>query len=596
MKKYLLSVLFITSLLFSNLFAQAEITTRLSDALAEASKSGDMVRSLIMLKDQVDIQTLNKQLYETEATLEERAYIVITTLQDKANATQGSLIEYLDNKYTDEVSEYRSYWITNMVFVEALPSVIMEIAERNEIGLLDLDGKLEWDKPVSREPASAKSPGGIEPGLAAINAPAMWRLGFTGAGRIVMGDDTGVDGNHPALNYKWRGAQPGVPASAAWFSWNGSTTFPVDGDGHGTHTMGTMCGLEVATSDTVGVAPGAQWIASDGLWGSPHTSYSIAAWQWAVDPDGNPGTIDDMPDAIGNSWWDPNIPDNSQCDPALNPYINAYLGVEAAGIAIIFSAGNSGPSAQSITSPKNVNIDEVTFWATGAVDGNVAGFPIASFSSRGPVVSACSTGTPSLDIKPEASAPGNNVRSSTGGSYASFSGTSMACPHVVGAIALLREAVPTITGWEAKMALYNTAVDLGDPGEDNTYGMGIIDVYAAYVSLADPTDPNPPTNFTAYSDYTTPTSMLLNWTDPSTYFNGDPLTNFQIYVYRDGAQVATVGSGLETYTDMGLTDGQAYAYSIMAADIPNDSLSTPVLASWTAGGAGQRPPVCLWRR
>jgi len=585
MKKYLLSIVFVTSLLLSNLFAQAEITSRLSDALAEASKDNSTVRSLVILKDQVDINSLDKQLYETKATLEERAYIVITTLQQKANTTQSALIEYLDNKYTDEVSEYRSFWITNMVFVDAVPTVILEMAERNEIAVLDLDAELAWDEPVKREPAAAKIPGGIEPGLAAINAPAMWAAGYTGAGRIVMNDDTGVDGNHPAINYKWRGAQTGVPASAAWFSWNGSTTFPVDGDGHGTHTMGTMCGLDPATQDTVGVAPGAQWIASDGLWGSPHTSYSIAAWQWAVDPDGNPGTIDDMPDAIGNSWYDPSISATNECNPALNPYINAHQGVEAAGIAIIFSAGNSGPSSTSITQPKNVNIDEVTFWATGSVNGNNPSFPISSYSSRGPVHSSCTTGTPSLDIKPEASAPGENVRSSTGGGYSNFSGTSMACPHVVGAIALLREAHPGITGKEAKEALYATAVDLGDPGEDNTYGMGIIDVYAAHLSLADPDDPNPPSGFSAYSDYATPTSMLLNWTDPSTYFNGNPLTSFQIYVYRDASLVATVASGAETYTDNGLTDGQSYSYSIVAADIPNDSLSTEVFASWTAGGS-----------
>ena len=323
MKKYLLSFIFVTSLMLSNLFAQAEITSRLSDALAEASKENSTVRTLAIFKDQVDIRSLDKQLYETKATLEERGYIVITTLQDKANSTQGALLEYLGSKYEDEVAEFRSFWITNMVFVEARAAVILEMAERSDIAVLDLDSELEWDKPVKREAAASKSPGGIEPGLAAINAPAMWAAGFTGAGRIVMNDDTGVDGNHAALNYKWRGTH--VPASQAWFSWNGSTTFPVDGDGHGTHTMGTMCGLQVSTSDTVGVAPGAEWIASDGLWGSPHTSYSIAAWQWAVDPDGNPGTIDDMPDAIGNSWYDPSISTTAVFYPSLNPYINALI-------------------------------------------------------------------------------------------------------------------------------------------------------------------------------------------------------------------------------------------------------------------------------
>lgn len=89
MKKYLLSFVFVTSLMISNLFAQAEITSRLSDALAEASKDNSTIRTLVILKDQVDISKLDKQLYETKATLEERAYTVITTLQDKANSTQA---------------------------------------------------------------------------------------------------------------------------------------------------------------------------------------------------------------------------------------------------------------------------------------------------------------------------------------------------------------------------------------------------------------------------------------------------------------------------------------------------------------------------
>ncbi|NIV72239.1 MAG: S8 family serine peptidase, partial [Calditrichae bacterium] len=144
----------------------------------------------------------------------------------------------------------------------------------------------------------------------------------------------------------------------------------------------------------------------------------------------------------------------------------------------------------------------VNIWATGAVNGHNPSFPIASFSSRGP--STCG-GTGSLLIKPEACAPGVSVRSSQfNNQYGTLSGTSMACPHVVGAIALLKQAFPQFTGHQLKLALYNSAQDLGASGEDNTYGMGIIDVYAAFQSLG---VPNPPTNFTSYSDYTMPNSI-----------------------------------------------------------------------------------------
>ncbi|NUQ42537.1 MAG: S8 family serine peptidase, partial [Calditrichaceae bacterium] len=590
MVKFFRSILLI-ALLSATAFSQDKIAPPLLDAIDEAIRTNGTVHALVMLSDAVDIQTLDRQLYQQKVSVQDRAYIVITTLQQKALETQGPLLSYLASLPSTEVVKYQSFWVANMIAVEATPAVIMELSARAEVEYLQIDGILERDEPVNSAPAEM-TPNGSEPGLRAINAHKMWQAGYTGAGTIVMGIDTGVDGNHPALNYKWRGTH--VPASQAWFDPNTGTNFPNDCDGHGTHTIGTMNGLQTSTSDTVGVAPGAEWIAAKTLCAGTHTSASIAAFQWAMDPDGNPGTTDDMPVGIGNSWYDPNIPSASQCNPAQNPYINVLTAVEAAGIAVVFSAGNSGPSASSITSPKNVNIDEVHFWATGAVDGNNPAYPIASFSSRGPVVAACSTGVPSLDIKPEASAPGVNVRSSyAGGGYQFLDGTSMACPHVVGALALLKEAHPGKTGHELKMALYQTAVDLGAAGEDNTYGMGIIDVWAAHESLADPNDPNDPENVTAYSDYTTPSSVLLNWTDPTTYVNGDPLTNFSIEIFRDGALAASVASGLETYTDLGLNDGQFYQYTVFAKD-NNDSLSGGVDVSAYAGGSPvPAPPTGL---
>jgi len=105
----------------------------------------------------------------------------------------------------------------------------------------------------------------------------------------------------------------------------------------------------------------------------------------------------------------------------------------------------------------------------------------------------------------------------------------------------------------------------------------------------DDLDPKPPTNFTAYSDETTPTSMLLTWTDPTEYVNGNPLTNFTIEIERDGAPLASVASGTETYTDPGLTQYTEYAYDIYAKD-NLDSTSTMVSSTWMAGGY---PPIMV---
>jgi len=343
-----------------------------------------------------------------------------------------------------------------------------------------------------------------------------------------------------------------------------------------------MTGLDPAMNDTIGVAPGAEWIAANSLCtAGAHTSNSIASFEWAMDPDGDPGTINDMPDAIGNSWFDP-----TATDCANGVYRQTLDAVEAAGIAIVFSAGNNGPSPSSITIPKNTNTTEVNVFATGAVDGNNPSYPIASFSSRGP--STCG-GSGSLLIKPEASAPGVSVRSSygiSGNGYSFLSGTSMACPHVVGAIALLKEAFPQFTGHELKMALYNSATDLGPTGEDNDYGMGLIDVYQAFLSLG---VPNPPANFNAYSDYTTPTTIALAWEDPTTLANGDTLLvgDYTLYLKRDAVLIDSLEGGIEQYLDANLVEGQQYTYEMYTKIDTSTLTSTVASVNWTSGGARQ---------
>ena len=570
-------------LMSSMVLSQEKIAPLLRAEMDLAAKSNAPVKALIMLENRLDIRALDAELYKREVDLQTRAYEVITALKEKAEDTQGELLRYLSNQPKTDVPNYEAFWIANIIAIEAVPGVIADVSKRADVHYIQIDGELEWDKPVERSAAKGSVPNGVEPGLKAINAHLMWEAGFTGNGVIVMGVDTGIDVNHPALSYKWRGNN--VPAAQAWFDPETSSATPIDCDNHGTHTMGTMTGLDPATSDTIGVAFGAEWIGAKTICAAgAHTSRSIAAFQWAVDPDGDPTTADDMPVGINNSWWDPNITSSTQCNPLINPYIDVVTAVEAAGIGIVFSAGNSGPGSTSVTTPKNVNFDLVDFWATGALDANNV---VTSFSSRGPVVTECLTGNSSLDIKPEASAPGNLVRSSIiGGSYANFSGTSMAAPHVVGAMALLREAHPQLTGRELKLALYTTARDLGPAGEDNDYGMGIIDVWAAHQSLADPDDPDTPTNFVAFSDFNTPTSIVLTWDDPTNYFGGDTLLpeNFEIDIYRDDSLVTSVAGGTEAYNDSLLTDGQFYAYTIFARDTL-DSLSRGVDASAYAGGS-----------
>lgn len=107
------------------------------------------------------------------------------------------------------------------------------------------------------------------------------------------------------------------------------------------------------------------------------------------------------------------------------------------------------------------------------------------------------------------------------------------------------------------------------------------------IITADDLDPLPPGNVVAYSDYTTPTSMLLTWEDPTSFAGGDPLppSQFTIQVERDGAFIAAVPGGAEQYTDVGLNDGQLYTYTLYTKVIATDSTSESVGAAWHAGGS-----------
>ncbi|MFP5245153.1 MAG: S8 family serine peptidase, partial [Thermoanaerobaculia bacterium] len=68
--------------------------------------------------------------------------------------------------------------------------------------------------------------------------------------------------------------------------------------------------------------------------------------------------------------------------------------------------------------------------------------------------------------------------------YGEKSGTSMACPHVVGAAALLWTLAPNATPAQLVNAMITTAVDLGATGRDNEFGAGAVNVYAAAKMLA----------------------------------------------------------------------------------------------------------------
>jgi hypothetical protein len=458
--------------------ASAEIGSALSGRWARAASS-DVIPILIQMRDRVDVSRDLPQLARGRVARETRHTLLASELMRRADVSQQSLKSSLQSAaQSGQARGVRHFWIDNLVGLEATPALLEQLAGRDDIERIVLLPEVVTVEP-ERGTASATA-AAIEPGLTAIGAPTMWAMGYTGKGRIVCGIDTGVRGSHFALADRWRGLT--VPWQQAWFNPLDSThNFPQDIGtnplNHGSHTMGTICGIDTARGDTVGVAIEAEWIAAYAIGSaSLNTLDLIASLEWCADPDGNPNTTSDVPDVLNNSW---RFATNNIMFPCNDIMDGALSNLEAVGVITIWAAGNEGPTTGSIGYPANALNALGNNFAVGNI--NAGSDLLHGSSSRGPTPCAGDS------IKPEVVAPGVLIRSVYRGHdslYGVLTGTSMASPHVAGAAAILRQVAPNATPAEIKQALFVSATDKGAPGEDNLYGNGLINIPAAADSLS----------------------------------------------------------------------------------------------------------------
>jgi len=528
-------------------------------------------------------------------TKEAKGRYVHGALWTVAEATQRDLRAALDA----QGAEYQSFYIVNALKVEADAALVRQLAARGDVARIVPN---PWVKGVPDRPVGmpAQAPATVEPNLSRVGAPDVWALGYTGQGVIVAGNDTGIDWDHPALVNHYREQQPGYGRHD--FNWHDAvhsgggscgadSPVPCDDYGHGTHTLGTVVGDD-GVGNQIGMAPGAKWIGCRNMNvgdGSPATYLECFEFFLAPYPvSGTPAQGDPAlaPDVINNSWG---CPSSEGCDAGtLEASVEA---LRQAGIVVVVSAGNSGSSCGSVSTPPAIYQQSFT---VGAFDHTTD--LIAGFSSRGPV-----TYDDQTYIKPDIAAPGVDIRSSVpgGGYQGGWNGTSMAAPHVTGAVALLLSAAPGYAGQvdALEQALTSTAEpkSSGQCGTaappNNVWGWGILDPLAAVQLIG-----GPEAAFQSNSPVCLGQPLLL--TNTST--NADAW----LWTFGDGQQ-SIEWEPTHTYTAAGqYTVTLVVTNSIASGQVSAPAVVAPLPAAafhWTAddlvvtfGNDSQDADVFLW--
>jgi subtilisin family serine protease len=516
MHKFYTIVFFFSALFTPNAFFAQNTKKKIAANVYVSLEHAQTVDCMLWMAEQADVSSA--ALLRTK---EEKGQFVFEQLTQTAKRTQRNVLDFLQK----EKITHQSFWVVNVIHAKLNQEQIEKIAVFPEISHIYFDEYLKGEEPVVSQNTDNEEDRTLEWGITKIEADKVWAgtapltAGANGAGVVIGGQDTGYAWEHPAIKSKYRG-------------WNGTTadhnynwhdcidaiilpntgtnpcgipsTLPCDDGSHGTHTMGTMVGTDGANE--IGVAPGAKWVGVRNMergWGRLDTY--VEGFEWFLAPTNSANGSPDAskaPHVINNSWGcpPPTPAPGEDCTVAtFNTMETAVNNLRTAGVVVVVSAGNEGSACSTVQNPAAIFAGSFSVGATNSSDA------IASFSSRGPV-----TIDGSNRLKPDVCAPGVAVRSCTAtaptgmppqnpptANYASFQGTSMAGPHVAGAVALMISAKPSLAGQVVTIEniLKNTANHLltaetcgGTNGvtPNNTFGHGRINVFAAVQSAVLP--------------------------------------------------------------------------------------------------------------
>lgn len=386
----------------------------------------------------------------------EKRYLIVykdkeANLKKASSLIGNSIVEFKTNTQLNEAGAYHfpQFGITSAILDDKTAETLKSNAEIDfieediKVGTL---GRLTEVKGGTAGKAAKGS--NNDWNMKMINAPQAWKKGYNGKGVSIAILDTGI-ATHPDLRIM--GGISMVPGIA---SYN-------DDDGHGTHCAGIAAGRGV--DKVFGVAPEASLYAVKVLKKDPDgksrgdTTWIIAGMAWCVENEMDVASM-----SLGGS-----------SDPS-EAYAVAVKACQNAGVTVVCASGNSYETIfPYVNAPANSIYPGLAIAspiAVGSVDSNEV---IAASSSRG-----AKPGVPWNQVG--VVAPGVAIYSTyLNNGYATMSGTSMACPHVSGLAALLRQKDPEIDAMQVKATIFSTAKELGGGPGTPAYGFGLIDCQKA---------------------------------------------------------------------------------------------------------------------
>ena len=325
------------------------------------------------------------------------------------------------------------YWLIDSVAGNVELDRIRDLVKLPGVVFVELDGMLGIQ---------------MEDVVPAHGVDLVWQdTGYTGEGVTMAIIDTGIDGNHTALDDLDDDNTTNDPKIVAFYdainnpgATNGTEIFPYDDNGHGTHCAGITAGTGAPDYRHIGVAPHANLVGVKVLDGGGSGSFAavMAGMEWTVEKrhEFNIRAASMSLGALtGAIEW------TSSEEESVNRMANEMM---RAGVTLFIAAGNSGGTA-TIGTPGSAE-DVIT---VGSLDKNTA---IAVYSSQGP--------TEEGRVKPNVAFVGSSVNApdaNTGDGYVALSGTSMATPGAAGVAVLMYQANPDLSPFDIRNIMQETS-------------------------------------------------------------------------------------------------------------------------------------------